>query len=236
MTLGVRVRRSAFKKGIDPPGGSHAFALLSFIAPFHLPSPQMGCTCVSFFLLLLEECDSWGLALFSHLSASRIFIMQPGCSPPPAVTQDDDRRPRRGEERVGPWPPLPSASRMFIIHAGEEGAPSWGPLRVGSGPLLPSMFGGEGRSSSVALSAVACSAPRPERLWCCFRCRLLPLGWSVAARPPHRCQSRRAQAGHVQVLPAPSAAPRGRTTRRMPRGRCSCSGTVSSLLLWRGRE
>jgi hypothetical protein len=31
--------------------------------------------------------------------------MQPGCSPPPAVTQDDDRRPRGGEERAGPWPP-----------------------------------------------------------------------------------------------------------------------------------
>jgi hypothetical protein len=64
----VRVRRSAFKKGIDPPGGSHAFALLSFIAPFHLPSPQMGCTCVAFFLLLLEKCDLVGVgALQSSL-------------------------------------------------------------------------------------------------------------------------------------------------------------------------
>jgi hypothetical protein len=30
--------------------------------------------------------------------------MQPGCSPPPAVTQDDDRQPRGGEERAGSWP------------------------------------------------------------------------------------------------------------------------------------
>jgi hypothetical protein len=89
-------------------------------------------------------------------------------------------------------------------------------LRVGSSPLLPSVFGGEGHSPSVALSAAACLAPWSERLWGCFRCRLLPLGRSVAARPPHGCRSRRARAGHVQVLPAPPAAPGGRRTRRTP--------------------
>jgi hypothetical protein len=36
---------------------------------------------------------SWGLAPVSHRSASRIFITQPGCSPPPVVTEDDDRQP-----------------------------------------------------------------------------------------------------------------------------------------------
>jgi hypothetical protein len=62
------VGRSAFKKGIDPPGSSHAFTLLTFIASFHLPSPQMGCTCVAFFLLLFEECDLMGVgALQSSL-------------------------------------------------------------------------------------------------------------------------------------------------------------------------
>jgi hypothetical protein len=57
-------------------------------------------------------------------------------------------------------------------------------LRVGSGPLLPSVFGGEGRSPSVALSAAMCLAPQTEWLWCCFRCRLLPLerGCPSAAR------------------------------------------------------
>jgi hypothetical protein len=49
------------QKWIDPPGSSHAFALLAFIASFHLPSPQMGCTCVAFFLLLLEERDLMGV-------------------------------------------------------------------------------------------------------------------------------------------------------------------------------
>jgi hypothetical protein len=82
-------------------------------------------------------------------------------------------------------------------------------LCVGSGLLLPSMIGGEGRSPSVALAAAACLAPRPERLWCYFQCHLLPLGRSMAARPPHGCWSRRARAGHVQVLPAPPAAPGG---------------------------
>jgi hypothetical protein len=49
------VRRVAFKKGATPLGGSHAFALPSCIAPFHLPSPRMGSARVAFVLLLLEE-------------------------------------------------------------------------------------------------------------------------------------------------------------------------------------
>jgi hypothetical protein len=62
-------------------------------------------------------------------------------------------------------------------------------LCVGSGPLLPSVIGGEGCSPPVVLSAAACLAPRPERLWRCFRCLLLPLGRSVAVHPPHGCRS-----------------------------------------------
>jgi hypothetical protein len=42
-------------KGIDPLGGSHAFALLSCIAPFLLPSPRMGSAHVAFVLLLEER-------------------------------------------------------------------------------------------------------------------------------------------------------------------------------------
>ena len=184
-----------------------------------------------------RSATSWGLAPFSHRSASRIFIRQPGCSPPPVVTQDDDRRPRGGEERAGPWPPpYPQLQGCSSSVLGRRVHRAGVSLRVGSGPLLPSVIGGEGRSPSVALAAAACLAPRPERLWRCFRCHLLPLGRSVAARPPHGCRSRRARAGHVLVLPTPPAVPRGRTTRRTPRGRCSCSGTVSSLLPWRGRE
>jgi hypothetical protein len=150
------------------------------------------------------------LALFSHRSALRIFIMQPGCSLPPAVTQDDDRRPHGGEERAGPWPlPCPQLQGCSSSVLGRRVHRVGAHLRVGSGPLLPSVIGGEGRSPSVVLAAAACLAPRPGRLWCCFRCRLLPLGWSVAARPPHGRRSRRARAGHVQGPPAPPAAPGG---------------------------
>jgi hypothetical protein len=108
-------------------------------------------------------------------------------------------------------------------------------LCLGSGPLLPSVIAGEGRPPSMTLAAAACLAPRPERLWHCFRCHLLPLGRSAAVCPPLGCRSRRARAGHVQVLLALSTAPGGgRTTRRTPRGRYSCSGTVPFLFLWRG--
>jgi hypothetical protein len=49
------VRRSAYKRGIDPLGSGHAFVLPSCIAPFHLLSPQMGCSSVALLLLSLEE-------------------------------------------------------------------------------------------------------------------------------------------------------------------------------------
>jgi hypothetical protein len=155
--------------------------------------------------------------------------MQPGCSPPPTVTQDDDRRPRGGEERAGSWPPpYPQLQGCSSSVLGRRVHRAGARLRVGSGPLLPSVIGGEGCSPSVALAAAACLASRPERLWRCFWCHLLPLGRSVAARPPHGCRSRHVQASHVRVLPAPSAAPGGRTTHRTARGRYSCSGRSRS--------
>jgi hypothetical protein len=49
------VGRIAFKKGATSLDGSHAFALPSSIAPFHLPSPQMGSACIAFVLPSLEE-------------------------------------------------------------------------------------------------------------------------------------------------------------------------------------
>jgi hypothetical protein len=85
------------------------------------------------------------------------------------------------------------------------------PSAWASGPLLPPAFRGEGHSSalrrrqtpgtrgrpSVAPSAAACLAPRPGWLWCRLRRYLLPLGRSVAARPPYRRRSRRAQVGYI---------------------------------------
>jgi hypothetical protein len=82
---------------------------------------------------LPSSCCCWrsttprGLALFSHRSASRIFITQPGCSPSPMVIRRDDHQPcGGGEASRGATSAPPSASRMFIIRAGEGGAPSWG--------------------------------------------------------------------------------------------------------------
>jgi hypothetical protein len=49
------VGRAAFKKGSIPPGGSHAFAVPSCIASFHLPSPRMGSARVAFVLSLEER-------------------------------------------------------------------------------------------------------------------------------------------------------------------------------------
>ena len=53
--------RVTFKKGVTPLDGSHAFALPSCIASFHLPSPRMGSARVAFVLPLLEERDFVGV-------------------------------------------------------------------------------------------------------------------------------------------------------------------------------
>jgi hypothetical protein len=158
----------------------------------------MVCTCVAFFLLLFEERDLVGVGALQSPLGFKDFHHAAGCSPPPAVTQDDDCGPRGGEERAGSWPPpCPQLQGCSSSVLGRRVRQVRARLRVGSGPLLPSVIGGEGRSPSVALAAAACPAPRPERLWRCFRCHLLPLGRSMAARPPHGCRSRRARAGLV---------------------------------------
>jgi hypothetical protein len=55
-----------------------------------------------------RNATSWKLVPFSHRSASRIFIMQPGCTPPPVVTQDGDLQFDGGGKQAGLWPlPLP---------------------------------------------------------------------------------------------------------------------------------
>jgi hypothetical protein len=57
-----------------------------------------------------------------------------------------------------------SASRMFIISAGEGSAPSWGRSLRGQWPAPSLSDRGEGRSPFVAPAAAACPALRPERL------------------------------------------------------------------------
>jgi hypothetical protein len=214
-----------------PSHSSHSSRLFTFRAPrWGAPVLPSSCCC-------WRSATSWGLAPFSHRSASRIFIMQPAAVP-------HRWSPRMMTVGLVVGKSEPGRGLSLALSFKDVHHPCWGGgqaeldprLRVGSGPLFPSVFGGEGCSPSVALSAAVCLAPRPERLWCCFWCRLLLLGRSVAARSPHGCRLRRAWASQVQVLPTPPVAPGGRTTRRTLQGRCSCSGTVPSLLLWRGRK
>jgi hypothetical protein len=69
------------------------------------------------------------LVLFHHCSASRIFIMQPGCSPPPVVIQKDDYQPCGGEKQAGHG--LPPALSFKDVHH-----PRWGGGRAESGLRL----------------------------------------------------------------------------------------------------
>jgi hypothetical protein len=199
-----------------PSHSSHSSCLSTFRAPrWGAPVLPSSCCC-------WRSATSWGLALFSHRSTSRNFIMQLGCSPPPAVTQDDDRQPCGGEERAGSWP-LPCtqlqgcSSSMLGRRASRVGAL---PSAWAGDPLLPPAFGGQGRSPALW---------RRQTATCC------PVGvWLSVHRTGDGHTVRRSVTS--TALPAPLAAPGGRTTCRTPRGRCSCSWIVSSSLLWRGQE
>jgi hypothetical protein len=92
-----------------------------------------------------RNATSWKLVPFSHRSASRIFIMQPGRIPSPVVTQDGDHQPLGGEKQARLRPlPLPQLQGLSSSVLGR------GVRRVGvspcagGGPLLPSVIGGKG--------------------------------------------------------------------------------------------
>jgi hypothetical protein len=171
---------------------------------------------------------SWGLALFCHRSASRIFIMQPGCGLPPVVIYKDDHQPRGAEKRAGLRPP-PALSFKDVHH------PRRGGRRAELGSCLPHGLvthfflqhleekdvhqpcgGGElrlhGAGRLQAPSAAACLAPWLGWLWC----RLLPLppaaDRGMAVHPSHERRSRRAQVRHIcgisraagRTIPTPS--------------------------------
>jgi hypothetical protein len=85
------------------------------------------------------------LVPFSHRSASRIFIRQPGYIPSPVVTQDGDHQFDGGEKQVGLWPlPLPQLQVCSSSVLGRGVRRVGACLRAGSGPLLPSVIGGKG--------------------------------------------------------------------------------------------
>jgi hypothetical protein len=90
-----------------------------------------------------RNATSWKLVPFSHRSASRIFIRQPGCTPSPVVTQDGDHQPLGGEKQAGMRPlPLPQLQgcSSSVLGRGVRRV-GVGPC-AGGGPLLPSVIGG----------------------------------------------------------------------------------------------
>ena len=103
----------------------------------------------------------WELAPFSHRSTSRIFISQPGCTPPPAGGHPRRRPPAPGwgeASRAAILVP-PSASRMFIILAGVgAGLSRCSTSRAGSWVTLSR--GVRGRGRSLALRAARTSRTR----------------------------------------------------------------------------
>jgi hypothetical protein len=98
--LRTQVGRVAFKRRVTPLKDDHVFALpyASCLSTFRAPgwgTPAILPSCHR------RDATSRKLVPFSHRSASRIFIMQPGCIPSSVVTQDGDHQPRGGEEQAG---------------------------------------------------------------------------------------------------------------------------------------
>jgi hypothetical protein len=208
------VGRVAFKKGLAPwvvatPSHSpHASRPSSFQAPgWGAPVLLSSCCCQ-------RSVTSRRLAPFSHCLASRIFIRQPSCIPSPMVTQDGDHQFDGGEKQAGlrplPRPQLQGSSSSLL---GRRARRAEAYLRVGWRLASSSGFWGWKPSSSSVEEASSSHAGEGELL--------LP-SQSAAFRP---LSGRRWP-----------AAPGGLTTRRTPRGRYSCSGTVPFSFSWRGRE
>jgi hypothetical protein len=117
---------------------------------------------------VLLSCRRWRnatsrkLVPFSHRSASRIFIRQPGCIPSPVVTQDGDHQFVGGEKRAGLRPPpLPQLQGCLSSVLGRRVCRVGACLRTDGGPLLPSVIGGKGvrRSWRWQLSHAWLSSP-----------------------------------------------------------------------------
>jgi hypothetical protein len=80
--------------------GDHVFALpyASCLSTFQ--APGWGIPAV-FPSRRWRNATPWELVPFSHRSASRIFIVQPRCTPLPVVTQNGDLQPLDGERQAG---------------------------------------------------------------------------------------------------------------------------------------
>jgi hypothetical protein len=208
------VGRASFKKGSIP----RAVAMPSHSPQASRPSsfraPGWGAHALPSSCCRWRSTTSRGLAPFSHRSASRIFIRQPGCIPSPMVTQDGDHQFDGGEKQAGlrplPRPQLQgSSSSLLRRRAGRAGVlpPAWA-----GRPPHPSAFRGEGAHRSCGGGEFrqrgvgrpqASSAPACLARWLSWLCRgprrcLLPLDPGMAVRPPYTRLLRRAHRGTVQ--------------------------------------
>jgi hypothetical protein len=124
--------------------GDHVFALPYASCLFTFQAPGWGISAV-FPPRRWRNATLWELVPFSHRSASRIFIMQPGCTPPLAVTQDGDLQFDGGGKRAGLRPlPLPQPQGFSSPGLGRGVSRGGVGPYVGGGPLLPSVIGGKG--------------------------------------------------------------------------------------------
>jgi hypothetical protein len=98
--LGARAGRVAFKRRATPSVRRPCLLPPLCLVSFHLSSPRIGETAV-FSPHRWRNATPWELVPFSHRSASRIFIRQPGCSPPLGVTRDGDHQLLGGEGQTG---------------------------------------------------------------------------------------------------------------------------------------
>ena len=128
-------------------------------------------------LASLSSCRCWRnatsrkLVPFSHRSASRIFIRQPGCIPSPVVTQDGDHQFDGGEKRAGlrplPRPQLQGSSSSLLGRRARR-AGALPPARVGWPPLLPAFGGGNHppalRRRRTVAAQLGCNIPSSSSL------------------------------------------------------------------------
>jgi hypothetical protein len=131
------VGRVAFKRTVIPLKGDHVFALPYASRLSTLRAPGWG-TPTILPPYRWRNATSWKLVPFSHRSASRIFITQPGRIPSPVVTQDGDPPPRAGDKQAGlrppPLPQLQGCSSSLL--GGERGEPGLYLLHGSAGHLL----------------------------------------------------------------------------------------------------
>jgi hypothetical protein len=214
--LGTQVGRVAFKRRVTLLEGDRVFALpyASCLSTFQ--APGWGISAI-FPLRRWRNATLRELVPFSRRSASRIFIMQPGRTPPPAVTQDGDHQLDGGEKRAGLLPPpcpqlQGSSSPLLGRRVRRVGRP---PPRGSVALFFPRCLGGKASPSTAEAFPRHAGVGGPP---------LLSQG--AAFRPPSGRRLRRMRAGHVQAFLAPTAASVGRPARRVPRGRRSCSGRL----------